>query len=312
MQFIGFHGGEVCTVSSSPNGELVASACPEKIRVWNASSKTLFVELEGNTAVAFAPCHDRLAFGGPENTTVLFDTRSWKRLMTYGGHNAPVSAVAFSRDGHLASASQIGTIIIWDSTNGKLLRRLEAADDDIYITALAFWPSTSGLASLGTMQIWDTQSCPVLQDGPIQIWDTRSCHLLKQLPGNGTSDTALAFSPDGKVLASRGPGETIQIWDTEWWQLLKQLPCHTGCVIALAFSPHGKVLASASYDGSIKIWDTESWQCFATNLCVGDVGFIRALAFLDDRTVVAGSSGSGRGGSVALWSYPALNSAISG
>lgn len=307
MQSIGVHGGEVIgyhddevyAVSSSRDGKLVASACSTEIRVWDGP-QTLYMALEGHTAVAFSPYHELLAFGGHENATVLMNTSSWTRLKTYSGHEAPVSAVAFSPDGYLASGSQSGRIRIWDSKRGGNIGRLEAGND-MCVTALAFSPSAGGLLA------------SMFQDGTIRIWDINSDSekLVKKLPGHGASDTALAFSPDGKVLASRGPDETIQIWDTKSWKPLKQFPRQTGCVITLAFSSDGKVLASAAYDGSIKIWDTKSWKCLATIPCVNGVELTRALAYVDDSTDSTDSTVvAGCGRSVELWSP--LDSASSG
>lgn len=280
------HGETVCAVSSSPDGKFFASAGPKNIKVWDAEKKECLMTRRGHMAVAFSPYHDLLAFWSDANTVVLLQRGSWTQLAVCNGHNKPISAVAFSRSGHLASASDDGTIRIWDS-KGNDVASLKANRDKYVVRSLAFSPTASGhLAS-------------VVEDGIIQIWDTKSWKLLRLLPNHGTSHAALAFSPDGKVLASASIDGSISIWGTELWKCLVQFQPHGGDVTTLAFSPDGKALASASIDNSIKIWGTESWECLATDLCVSGAGSVEALTFLDDQTVVAGTFR----GSVALWPY---------
>jgi hypothetical protein len=67
----------------------------------------------------------------------------------------------------------------------------------------------------------------------------------------------MAFSPDGKTLASGGSVDhTVRLWDLATHrQIGKPLTGHTGSVTSAAFSPDGKTLASASVDGTVRLWD---------------------------------------------------------
>jgi WD40 repeat protein len=66
---------------------------------------------------------------------------------------------------------------------------------------------------------------------------------------------ALAFSPDGKTLASGGRDDTIKLWDVKTGKERSSLEGHSEAVFCLAFSPDGKLLASGSWDDTIKLWD---------------------------------------------------------
>jgi WD40 repeat protein len=66
---------------------------------------------------------------------------------------------------------------------------------------------------------------------------------------------SLAFSPDGRMLASAGSDTTIKLWDTSRGLLIRTLSGHAGAVRAVTFSPDGKSLASGSQDHTIRIWD---------------------------------------------------------
>ena len=65
----------------------------------------------------------------------------------------------------------------------------------------------------------------------------------------------IAFSPDGKRLASASGDQTVKVWDAMSGQEMVTLKGHTQTVNSVAFSPDGKRLASASYDQTVKVWD---------------------------------------------------------
>ena len=78
------------------------------------------------------------------------------------------------------------------------------------------------------------------------------------LEGHSDIITKIAWSADGKKLASASKDHTIQLWNIETGELMSVLAGHTDTVFGIAWSPDGEVLASVSADGTIKIWNTNT------------------------------------------------------
>ena len=71
---------------------------------------------------------------------------------------------------------------------------------------------------------------------------------------------AVAFSADGKFLASGGGDMLANVWDVAEGKIVRTLLGHEGWVWGVAFSPDGSILATASADSKIKLWNTETWE----------------------------------------------------
>jgi WD40 repeat protein len=129
---------------------------------------------------------------------------------------------------------------------------------------------------------------PYVAKPSIPYQDTES--VLKILKGHSRPVLAVAFSSDGKTLASASRDRTIKLWDTQSFVVVQTLKGHKSAINAIAFSPDGKLLASVSSDKTVKLWDLQS-SGRALRTLKGHSGWINAVAFSPDSSLVASASG---------------------
>ena len=106
-----------------------------------------------------------------------------------------------------------------------------------------------------------------------RLWDPESGASRRTLEGDSAAVLSVAFSPDGRSLASGGSNGAVRIWDLESGTSRRTLEGHLAGVLSFAFSPDGRSLASGGSDGTVRIWDLESGILLAT-LCAGAEGWV--------------------------------------
>ena len=74
----------------------------------------------------------------------------------------------------------------------------------------------------------------------------------------------VAFSPNGKLLASASYDSTVKLWSTQDGSLVRTLKGHSHAVTSVAFSPNGKLVASGSWDYTVKLWSTQDGSLVRT------------------------------------------------
>ncbi|MGB3191704.1 MAG: serine/threonine-protein kinase [Limnoraphis sp.] len=122
----------------------------------------------------------------------------------------------------------------------------------------------------------------------ITLWDVPTQRQIAALTGHSDLIRSVAYSPDGRILASGSYDKTIKLWDVPTRREIATLRGHSNSVFSVAFSPDGRTLATGSSDNTIKLWDVQTQREIATlaghSSCVNSVGFSR-----DGRTLASGS-----------------------
>ncbi|KAL3605281.1 hypothetical protein FPOAC2_00224 [Fusarium poae] len=190
-------------------------------------------------------------------------------------HTADIGLLRFLKDADRFLAS-CGTIV-------------DRAPLQLYGSALVFSPASNQVKK----SLWQ-QRLPFVKtiSGENGDWDL----CLQTFEGHGKEVTGVAFSPDGRMLASSSHDKKVRIWSTETWSIRHALDKHNSAIKSIAFSPDSKSLVSTSSDGNMYVWDAEE-GIFRQPL-ERQSGSVSSSVFSPDGNKLATAS---RDGNLLLW-----------
>lgn len=291
-QTLGGLDGPGFALAYSEESGILAAACERgAIRYWNRGvtagvragdfTPNLLASHQGPvTALAWGG-GPVLASAGADQKVLLWTMPAGTVLHTLATAG-PLRALAMSPDGkRLAGGGDDGGVQLWDVATGKPAARLSGHTD--WVLALAFSPDGKLLASGGhdgIVRLWEVASGKKLLDIP-----ARAAAAPNTPPPPANSVLALAFRPDGKLLAIGGSDAQIHLANVDDGKLIRSLAGHTSSVTGLAFHPAGVFLASSSKDRTLRLWKPPEPQ--PLKVLEGHTAWVQDVKFVAQGTRLA-------------------------
>lgn len=270
-------------VSFSPDGSRIATGHRGGIvKLWNAGTGAPIYSRKlgsrGLWETRFSPDGTRIAVSLTDGFACLLDAASGDVLTTITGHQgAPpiMRGIAFSPDGkRLATTGSDGVLRVWDAETGAELGNLALGN---YTYDVDFSPDGSLLAVSMTGR------------GQAALVDAATMLKVRDLGGHEKSIYNIAFSPDGKRVATASLDQYVRVFDVAAGETLFTILHRETFPNAVAFSPDGTRIVTGADDGGCRLWDAKDGQ-FLSTLRGGPETY--SVAFSPDGTRVASASPS--------------------
>jgi WD40 repeat protein len=270
------HHGLVVALAYSPDGRTLASASADgTARLWDLNTGKLTATLQSPAAraycVAFSPDGKSVAvgYGGPRGLVQFWQLDPLRRRQAWVSDSTVTRSVAYHPGEELlAVAGDNWSVELWRLNELGGVTHLEVGRPGA--TSVAFSPDGRFIAAVTG------------RPASVRVWQTHG-GLYRTLRNPSDWGYAIAFSPDGKLLAI-GLERTVALWNPADYRPPHVWPAHAGAVLGVAFTPDGETLLTGGADGLVKLWDPAGRLRHTFDWKIGDVG---AVAFAPDGLTAA-------------------------
>jgi len=217
--------------------------------------RSLSGHTDGIWAVAFSPDGQTVVTGSDDKTVRLWDVATGAEIRRFEGHTGLLNSAVFSPDGQsIVTTGKDSTARLWNVATGAEIHRFEGNVGGLHWAA--FSPDGKIIATGGGRADFIGQGA----DYSIRLWDTITGEQTRRFEGHTGSVSWIAFSPDGKILASASRDGTARLWDVATGEEIRRFEGHEAEVGSVAFSPDEKYIITAGQDNTVRTWDVATGE----------------------------------------------------
>ena len=276
-----FNTSGINDIQYSPDGTRLAVASSIGVWLYDMNSDKepalLTTDIPGAFSVSFSPDGKILASGYEDGLVRLWDVKTAKNKRTFimkqGMQYGEVSNVLFNRDGDTLMSSSIYEVNLWDVVTNTHKQNFSI-----------------GVHRFGWIAFNADGAIIARHDNnTIRLLDAATEKERKILKGHTKRIKSVAFSLDGRTLASGSWDRTVRLWDVATGRHKRTLKGHRKSINGIAFSADGQMLATASRDETVRLWDATTGK--HKKILKGHIAPVNGAAFSPDgQTIVSWSN----------------------
>lgn len=227
------------------------SKVPGSVQLWRVhyttkpEDRSMGTDSQGCDGISISPDGKWLAVAKTTQEVWVLETATGKTVCGPLKIKGGAWGLTFNqKQNKLISSTSTGQIFIWSIPSGELLHEPADIRATIQPMELSVDDKRFGTGSV---------------DGFLRVWDLETGKVVSQMK-HGSEINSIAFSPDGRLVASAGEDHLVQVWNSETGERVTTLVGHKNEVMRVRFTPDGQRIVTASHDRTGRVWEVASGQ----------------------------------------------------